>query len=200
MSEPWFEIDCGPKVVALQTTCDPEPAPYGSFNLGLHVGDNEASVLRNHEHLASRFGCGVYFPEQVHGIKVAHVNRESSVTSADAVVTDQPNCPIGVMTADCLPVLFATQGLVGAATQVGEGSSLECLRISFENFLIRVGCRCGSAPASVQMPLKLARMLWTLLCLKIWLGLVISRQAMALIVHLLISGASLQIFLKILVS
>lgn len=115
MSDPWFEIDCGPKVMALQTTCDPEPAPYGSFNLGLHVGDNEASVVRNHEHLAGRFGCGVYFPEQVHGINVVHVNRESSVMSADAVVTDQPNCPIGVMTADCLPVLCATQGLVGAA-------------------------------------------------------------------------------------
>ena len=115
MSDPWFEIDFGPTVVALQTICDPEPAPYGSFNLSLHVGDDKASVAKNREHLAGRFGCGVYFPKQVHGVDVVHVNRESSVTSADAVVTDQPNYPIGVMTADCLPVLFVTQGLVGAA-------------------------------------------------------------------------------------
>ena len=45
MSDPWLEIDCGPRIVALQTTCDPEPAPYGSFNLGLHVGDDEGAVL-----------------------------------------------------------------------------------------------------------------------------------------------------------
>jgi len=115
MSDAWFEIDCGPVVLALQTTCYPEPAPYGSFNLGWHVGDDKDCVAKNHERLASRFGCGVYFPEQVHGINVVRVNRESSVISGDAVVTDQPNCPIGVMTADCLPVLFATQGLVGAA-------------------------------------------------------------------------------------
>ncbi|HAN81184.1 MAG: hypothetical protein CMD54_05545 [Gammaproteobacteria bacterium] len=115
MSDAWFEIDCGPTVLALQTTCDPEPAPYGSFNLGLHVGDDMSFVAKNHKYLASRFGCDVYFPQQVHGIKVVQVNRESLTTFADAVVTDQPNCPIGVMTADCLPVLFATQGLVGAA-------------------------------------------------------------------------------------
>ena len=115
MSDAWFEIDCGPTVLALQTTCDPEPAPYGSFNLGLHVGDDMYFVAKNHKYLASRFGCDVYFPQQVHGINVVQVNRESSATFADAVVTDQPNCPIGVMTADCLPVLFATQGLVGAA-------------------------------------------------------------------------------------
>ena len=27
MSEPWFEIDCGPKVVALQTTVTLSPLP-----------------------------------------------------------------------------------------------------------------------------------------------------------------------------
>ena len=75
MSDPWFEIDFGPTVVALQTTCDPEPAPYGSFNLGLHVGDDKASVAKNREHLAGRFGCGVYFPKQVHGIDNSILSR-----------------------------------------------------------------------------------------------------------------------------
>lgn len=115
MSDPWFEIEFGPKVLALQTICDPEPLPYGSFNLGLHVGDDEASVSENRARLASRFGREIYFPEQVHGTHLVHVHRGSPVAPADAVVTDELNCPIGIMTADCLPVLFASQDLVGAA-------------------------------------------------------------------------------------
>ena len=87
MSDPWLEIDCGPRVVALQTTCDPDPAPYGSFNLGLHVGDDVGAVVKNRAHLASYFGEEVYFPEQIHGINVVRVDRDSPVIAADAVVT-----------------------------------------------------------------------------------------------------------------
>ena len=114
MSDPWLEIDCGPRVVALQTTCDPEPAPYGSFNLGLHVGDDVGAVVKNRVRLASYFGEEVYFPEQIHGINVVRVDRNSPIIAADAVVTDQLYCPIGVMTADCLPLLFASQDSIGA--------------------------------------------------------------------------------------
>ena len=115
MSDPWIEIACGSNVLALQTTCGPEPKPYGSFNLGLHVGDDESAVMNNRSHLADRFGREVYFPNQVHGIDVIRVQKGSAVVSADAVVTEELNCPIGIMTADCLPVLFASPELVGAA-------------------------------------------------------------------------------------
>ena len=115
MSDPWLEIDCGPNVLALQTICHPEPSPYGSFNLGLHVGDDAGSVVTNRSRLAQRLGCEVYFPEQIHGINVICVDQGSPVIAADAVVTNQLHCPIGILTADCLPVLFASQDQVGAA-------------------------------------------------------------------------------------
>ncbi len=134
MSDPWFEIECGPNVLALQTTCDPEPLPYGSFNLGLHVGDDAVAVTRNRARLASRFGRDVYFPEQVHGTRVIHVHRDSTVASADAVVTDELNCPIGIMTADCLPVLFASQELVGAAHAGWRGLVAGVLERTLEEF------------------------------------------------------------------
>ena len=134
MSDPWFEIECGPKVLALQTTCDPEPLPYGSFNLGLHVGDDEVSVTKNRARLSSRFGREVYFPEQVHGTRVIHVHRDSPMASADAVVTDELNCPIGIMAADCLPVLFASQELVGAAHAGWRGLVAGVLERTLEEF------------------------------------------------------------------
>ncbi len=115
MSDPWLEIDFGPNVQAIQTICRSEPGPYGSFNLGLHVGDDMGSVVTNRARLAQRFGREVYFPEQVHGFDVICVDQESLVVAADAVVTDQLLCPIGVTTADCLPVLFASQDLIGVA-------------------------------------------------------------------------------------
>jgi YfiH family protein len=135
MSDPWIEIECGPQVLALQTTCDPEPLPYGSFNLGLHVGDDERSVVQNRAHLAARFGREVYFPEQVHGTNVVHVDADSPVIAADAVVTGQLHCPIGILTADCLPVLFTSKQLVGAAHAGWRGLVSGVLERTLEEFI-----------------------------------------------------------------
>jgi YfiH family protein len=134
MSDPWFEIECGPKVLALQTICDPEPVPYGSFNLGLHVGDDASSVIENRARLAGRFGREVYFPEQVHGTNVVHADIGAPVIAADAVVTDRLHYPVGIMTADCLPVLFASQDLVGAAHAGWRGLVSGVLERTLEEF------------------------------------------------------------------
>jgi YfiH family protein len=115
MSDPWFAIDINPTAVALQTTCVSQPSPYGSFNLGLHVGDDAAFVAENRDRLAGHLGHPVYFPEQVHGSDVLRVDADTDVQVADAVVTAELYRPIGILTADCLPVLFASNVLVGAA-------------------------------------------------------------------------------------
>ena len=54
--------------------------------------------------------------KQVHSDKVIRVNGPlTEWIEADAIVTDQPNLPIGVITADCAPVLFAGEGVIAAA-------------------------------------------------------------------------------------
>ena len=115
MSDPWFAIDINPTVMALQTTCVSQPSPYGSFNLGFHVGDDAATVADNRDRLASHLGRPVSFPEQVHGVDVLRVDANTDGQVADAVVTSEMHHPIGILTADCLPVLFASNTLVGAA-------------------------------------------------------------------------------------
>ena len=115
MSDPWFAIDIKPTVVALQTTCVSQPPPYGSFNLSFQVGDDVTSVADNRNQLASHLGHPVYFPEQVHGVDVLRVDAGTDIQVADAVVTAEIHRPIGILTADCLPVLFASNALVGAA-------------------------------------------------------------------------------------
>jgi len=67
-------------------------------------------------------GCqpppGLMRAVQVHGCRVIEVTRASDapIGQADALVCAVPGLPIGIVTADCLPVLLATpSGVVGAA-------------------------------------------------------------------------------------
>ena len=55
---------------------------------------------------------------QVHSARVLIVDNPLEIlTRADAIVTNKPNLAISVLTADCLPVLFADKknNVVGAA-------------------------------------------------------------------------------------
>jgi hypothetical protein len=58
---------------------------------------------------------------QVHGRAVvrASIATESLVGDADALVSDTPGLPIGVVTADCLPVLIAAPSGAVAAAHAG---------------------------------------------------------------------------------
>jgi YfiH family protein len=52
------------------------------------------------------------FPEQVHGIKSFEAGSEAANTAgpkADVIVTRQPDQLIGIVTADCVPILVATR-------------------------------------------------------------------------------------------
>ncbi|SHG97793.1 peptidoglycan editing factor PgeF [Massilia sp. CF038] len=101
-------------------------APYddgqggGGLNLGLHVGDDPAVVARNRALLAQHVPGVPAYTSQVHGIAVvdaAQVQPDRPVLVADASIATVPGVVCAVMTADCLPVLFADRAgkVVGAA-------------------------------------------------------------------------------------
>jgi hypothetical protein len=65
---------------------------------------------------------GLLRPRQVHGREVvsAAACRTGSAPSADAIVSREPGLPIGVATADCVPILCAsTRGDIVAAIHAG---------------------------------------------------------------------------------
>jgi len=92
-----------------------------SFNLARHVGDDPAHVRANRVLLrvAARLPAEPLWLEQVHGTAVAVHAGASSLAAesprADAAVAFEPNRVCAVMTADCLPVVFADR----AGTRVG---------------------------------------------------------------------------------
>jgi len=86
--------------------------PYGSLNLGDHVGDDPRVVAANRALAARSLGLEpehVVYLTQVHGAEVvrAHGPWPGARPEADASVTDVPGLALAVLVADCTPVLLA---------------------------------------------------------------------------------------------
>lgn len=84
---------------------------YASLNVGYGSGDSEASVTTNRaricQALAAPTLCTAY---QIHSDKTVIVDEPwawQNSPQADALVTNRPGIAIGVLTADCLPILLA---------------------------------------------------------------------------------------------
>ena len=86
-------------------------APFDTFNLGDHVGDDPAAVAANRARLAKAIGgVGIVWMNQVHGDRVEVVTgdtRRAPLDGTDALVTATPRLALAVVTADCVPVLMA---------------------------------------------------------------------------------------------
>jgi YfiH family protein len=92
--------------------------PYASLNLAGHVGDRTEAVAANRLLLreAARLPAEPLWLEQVHGTTVTlHEGADVTPPRADAAVAFEPGHVCAVMTADCLPVVFADR----AGTRVG---------------------------------------------------------------------------------
>jgi YfiH family protein len=86
---------------------------YTSSNCGFGSGDAAASVAENRARCARRLEVEpgrLVTPYQIHSADVAVVEtpwRREDAPRADALVTQVPGLAVGVLTADCVPVLFA---------------------------------------------------------------------------------------------
>lgn len=91
-------------------------APYESFNLGDHCGDNMEKVQRNRQLLNVALGLphDPIWLSQIHGTHAVVSEHAVIGTKADAAYTMQKNTVCAVLTADCLPVLVCDR----AATRV----------------------------------------------------------------------------------
>ena len=95
--------------------------PYASLNCSMGTGDAPDALRENRRRVADAMGVApdhLLGITQVHGSAVATVAepwRPGEGPRADALVTDRPGLALGVITADCAPVLFAARGIVGAA-------------------------------------------------------------------------------------
>jgi hypothetical protein len=94
--------------------------PYGSLNLGDHVGDDPARVRANRERLCAALGVDrLTIADQRHGTHVTIVDRalegaghesqgdaERRLPATDALATNLPGVALGMLVADCAPVVL----------------------------------------------------------------------------------------------
>ncbi len=96
--------------------------PFAALNLGSSVGDDPAAVAANRKIVAAACGpAGLAWMRQVHGAEVRYAagpaDPGADPPEADAIFTGVPGLTLGVLVADCAPVLLADPhaGLAGAA-------------------------------------------------------------------------------------
>lgn len=130
-------------------------APFDSFNLATHVGDDALTVARNRALLRSHTGVEPVWLEQVHGTHVVELDERpkvSEVPVADASVSRHPGVACAVLTADCLPVLLCDRGgTVVAAVHAGwRGlvagvieATIERMHVRPEDLLVWLGPAIG---------------------------------------------------------
>jgi polyphenol oxidase len=95
--------------------------PFDSLNLGLFAGDDIECVLQNRKLLNQHLPNEPIWLKQIHGNWVSTPQSRSISTNdlieADASVTNIPHEVLAILTADCMPVLFASNHgeVIGAA-------------------------------------------------------------------------------------
>lgn len=92
------------------------------LNVGLGSGDDRAAIMENRQRASEAVlaGAALVTLHQIHSadaIAVTHPFPDDTRPHADGLVTDRPGLLLGVLTADCAPVLLADRdaGVIGAA-------------------------------------------------------------------------------------
>jgi polyphenol oxidase len=95
---------------------------HGGLNVGLGSDDDRAAILENRRRAAGAVlpGARLVTVHQIHSADVVTVDTpwgDDARPKADALVTNRPGMLIGILTADCGPVLLADAdaGVIGAA-------------------------------------------------------------------------------------
>ena len=96
---------------------------YAGLNLGLGSNDDKSNVHKNRALVAEDMGVSadsLLTLYQIHSADVVTVTKPWSIDNmpkADAMVTTKRGLVLGILTADCVPVLFADHkhGIIGAA-------------------------------------------------------------------------------------
>lgn len=122
----WPDLPASVGALATSRNGGASEAPYddgkggGGLNLGLHVNDDPEAVRANRARLQAWLPGRPAWIAQVHGAAVVDastVGADQPVRTGDASIATTPGVVCAILTADCLPVLFADLDgkVVGAA-------------------------------------------------------------------------------------
>ena len=84
---------------------------YKSLNCGIGSSDNKTNIEKNLKIVLKKINSKrkkIFLPKQIHSNKfyLIHKKITNKRIKCDAVITDQKKIPIGVLTADCAPIII----------------------------------------------------------------------------------------------
>jgi YfiH family protein len=128
---------------------------FASLNVGLGSSDDSAAVRENRRRAVGALGDGLELVtlHQVHSAVATVADRawpDGERPKADAAVTDRPGLALGILTADCAPVLFADveAGVIGAAHAGWKGAHGGVLANTVDA-MVRLGARRERIAAAI---------------------------------------------------
>lgn len=129
---------------------------YRSLNCGLGSSDVPKAVQANRARTMAALDCdpGALFTcNQIHSATVHIIDSDERPTEpphADGMVTSRPNVALGVLTADCAPVLFAdpADNIIGACHAGWRGALNGVIEATVEAML-ELGARADNIRAAV---------------------------------------------------
>ena len=138
---------------------------YTSLNCGFGSNDNPDFVRQNRALAAESLGFGtntLFGLRQIHSAQTIHIDETSNADSnirpeADAMVTSHIGIALGILTADCVPVLFldAQAGVLGAA-HAGWRGAVDGVLAATIDAMVKAGARTRSIEAvigpAIQQP------------------------------------------------
>lgn len=125
---------------------------YASLNVSAKWGDEPEAVAENHRRIAAAAGFSgtpLCLVRQVHGAAVLRASEVTATSEADAIWShrDDPPAIVGVMTADCVPVLLAdAEATVWAAIHSGWKGTVA----GIVGATVRVLAEQGVAPSELR--------------------------------------------------
>ena len=128
---------------------------YATRNCGFGSDDDRDAVAENRRRVTDALGvstdqmCTLY---QIHSDQVVTVRDPDDVADqkADAMVTAEPGIALGVLTADCAPILFADrQAMVVGAAHAGWKGALTGVAEATVETMVSAGAKRGDITAVI---------------------------------------------------
>ena len=129
---------------------------YKSLNCGPGSKDNPSDVQKNLQIVNKKIKStakSIFLLNQIHSNKFVYINKKNRFKSkpkADALITNQKNIPIGILTADCVPILICDEKKnIIAAIHAGWKGAYKDIISKVIKFMIKKGCSARNITAAI---------------------------------------------------
>ena len=129
---------------------------YKSLNCGLGSKDKKNNIKKNLKIVKKKIcvkSKNIYLLHQIHSNKFIFINKNFDLKKklkADAVITDQKKLPLGILTADCVPILiYDNVANIIAAIHAGWRGAFKGIIKNVINFMLKKGCRIKNIHAAI---------------------------------------------------